>query len=507
MKPLRSVNGWRRLRQAAQILALLLFLYLLLGAHEGDTAFIPRDLFFRLDPLAGLSAMLASRRWVASMALGAITLLLALAVGRVWCGWICPLGTLVGWVPGRRPRPNSSDVPSYWRQGKYLLLFTILLAALLGSLTLVILDPITLVFQTTASVVLPGLASKIADLDQSLYDVEPLRPAVERFDAFIQDSPLTEQSFFLPSLLVALPIVVILALNAVRPHFWCRYLCPLGGFLGLVSKVAQIRYQVDEAKCTSCERCAPICPTGAIDPDENFAANVAECITCLDCLDACPEKAIAFRGQWGLVAEAPQDPSRRRFLVSSGAAAVGAALLWAFPFVSKTEAQVVRPPGASEEDLLSACIRCGECVNVCPTDAIQASYSPENAEGLWTPMLALRVGYCDYSCKSCGEVCPTGAIAELTLEEKRGTSIGIARIDQERCIPYAEGLNCIVCEEICPVPKKAIRVDEQEMEDPNGGTTFLYLPTVIEDLCIGCGICEYRCPVDGESAIRVFPAD
>jgi len=120
-------------------------------------------------------------------------------------------------------------------------------------------------------------------------------------------------------------------------------------------------------------------------------------------------------------------------------------------------------------------------------------------------MLVPRVGYCDYSCNSCGQACPTGAISKLTLEEKRRTVVGIARIDQERCIPYAEGLNCIVCEEMCPVPKKAIRVDEQEVEGPNGDTTVVFLPTVVEDQCIGCGICEYRCPVEGESAIRIFP--
>jgi len=120
-------------------------------------------------------------------------------------------------------------------------------------------------------------------------------------------------------------------------------------------------------------------------------------------------------------------------------------------------------------------------------------------------MLVPRVGYCDYSCNSCGQACPTGAISKLTLEEKRRTVVGIARIDQERCIPYAEGLNCIVCEEMCPVPKKAIRVDEQEVEGPNGDTTVVFLPVVVEDQCIGCGICEYRCPVNGESAIRVFP--
>jgi MauM/NapG family ferredoxin protein len=502
---LKRSNGWRRLRQAVQILALLLFLYLLLGTARGGTTFLPHNLFLRLDPLAGISAMLAGRSWIAPMALGGVTLLLTLAVGRAWCGWVCPLGTLVGWMPARRPRRSRSDIASHWRQVKYFLLFTVLLAAALGSLTLLILDPIALVFQTVGSVLLPGLSSRIAALQEWLYDIEALQPTVEWFNTHIQDSPLAEQNFFLPSLLIVLPFVVILALNAIRPRFWCRYLCPLGGLLGLVSKVAQIRYKVDEEKCKPCQLCASTCPTGAIDPERKFAASAAECTTCLDCLEICPKGAISFRGQWGLVAQPPQDPSRRQFLGSLGVAAVGAALLWAFPLLNKREPKLVRPPGASEEDLLSKCTRCGQCVNVCPTDAIQPSYSLAELEGLWTPMLVPRLGYCDYSCKSCGQVCPTGAISKLTLEEKRRTVIGVARIDQERCIPWAEGRNCIICEEMCPVPEKAIRVDEQRVDDGHGGTTSVLHPTVKEDLCIGCGICEYRCPVDGESAIRVFP--
>jgi translation initiation factor RLI1 len=95
----------------------------------------------------------------------------------------------------------------------------------------------------------------------------------------------------------------------------------------------------------------------------------------------------------------------------------------------------------------------------------------------------------------------------LALDEKRRTSIGIARIDRERCIAWAEGRDCIVCEEMCPVPEKAIRLDEQGKEDLHGATPSILRPVVVEGLCIGCGICEYRCPVDGEAAIRVFPAD
>ena len=106
---------------------------------------------------------------------------------------------------------------------------------------------------------------------------------------------------------------------------------------------------------------------------------------------------------------------------------------------------------------------------------------------------------------SCEKVCPTGAIASLPLSKKRETVIGIARIDQERCIPWAEGRECIVCEEMCPIPQKAIHLNGQGRGYRGGQTASVHLPRVREHLCTGCGICEYQCPVDGESAIRVFP--
>ncbi|MFC1893118.1 hypothetical protein ACFLYR_03665 [Chloroflexota bacterium] len=55
----KDSKTWRRLRQAVQILALLLFLYLMLGTRQDGTTILPHDLFFRLDPLAGIAAMVA----------------------------------------------------------------------------------------------------------------------------------------------------------------------------------------------------------------------------------------------------------------------------------------------------------------------------------------------------------------------------------------------------------------------------------------------------------------
>lgn len=503
----KSSRKWRRSRQIVQVLSLLLFLYLLIATQQTSTTWLPHDLFFRLDPLTGIAAMLASRNWIAPLALGVITLLLTLTVSRAWCGWLCPLGTILDWTPSRRPRRDRLDIPpSYWRQGKYLLLATVLFAALLGGLTLIFLDPITLLFRTVASFVLPGLTSLVNQIESGTACPVALRPVVSWLDGLLRGTVINEQPFWMPNVAIAAFFAAVLALNAIRSRFWCRYLCPLGGLLGLIGKITWIRHTIDEKKCISCRACAIICPTAAIDPAQKFAANTAECITCLKCVEICPTQAISFRNGWKL---APQyhDPSRRQFLASLGLAAVGAALLRIIPLLGTKVASFVRPPGSTEVSLQNKCIRCGECARVCPTGVIQPAVSPGDQGKPWAPRLYTRLAYCDFSCNSCGQVCPTGAIAPLSLEEKRNAIIGTARIDRTRCIPWAEGKPCIVCEEMCPVPQKAIRLNDGGQGRGGGDGNGVQRPHVEPELCIGCGICEHYCPVAGEAAIRVFPGE
>jgi ferredoxin len=142
-------------------------------------------------------------------------------------------------------------------------------------------------------------------------------------------------------------------------------------------------------------------------------------------------------------------------------------------------------------------------MTVCPTSGLQPVALEAGLEGVWTPRLVPRLGYCDYGCTACGEACPSGAIPPLDLDRKRSTVIGMAVVDRNRCWPWAYGVPCIVCEEMCPLPEKAIRLEEVVVTDNQGESVVVQRPYVLEDACIGCGICEYRCPVEGPAAIRV----
>ncbi len=118
--------------------------------------------------------------------------------------------------------------------------------------------------------------------------------------------------------------------------------------------------------------------------------------------------------------------------------------------------------------MAAKCIRCGECIKACPTAAIQPSRVEEGAETFWTPVIVPRTGFCQYSCNACGQACPVAAIPPLPLAEKQVTPIGRAFIDRDRCLPWAQNTPCIVCEEMCPVPQKAILLNNVEVETGDG---------------------------------------
>jgi formate hydrogenlyase subunit 6/NADH:ubiquinone oxidoreductase subunit I len=170
--------------------------------------------------------------------------------------------------------------------------------------------------------------------------------------------------------------------------------------------------------------------------------------------------------------------------------------------------RLIRPPGARpEREFLERCTACGLCMKVCPTGGLQPAITEAGLEGIWTPRLVPKIGYCDYNCNRCGHVCPTQAIQPLTVEAKHQTKIGLASFDTTRCIPYAYGRDCMVCEEHCPIPDKAIYSLPVVVEDHDGNRKTIKQPHVDPDLCIGCGICENVCPYQDSPGIRVTSAN
>jgi MauM/NapG family ferredoxin protein len=271
-----------------------------------------------------------------------------------------------------------------------------------------------------------------------------------------------------------------------------------------VSKVALLRPVIGVA-CNRCAQCVGVCRVDAIDARGGYEIIPAECTVCLDCLAACPEGGIGFRWHWRPAPLRETDPSRRQVLTALATGAVGVAVLRTGIRAKQPHPQLIRPPGVEDEDdFLARCLRCSQCMKVCPTSGLQPALFETGLEGLWTPRLVPRLGYCDYGCNACGQVCPSGAIPPLDLTRKREAIIGVAVIDRDCCLPWAYGTPCIVCEEMCPTPEKAIKLEEVAVTDDRGESIVVQRPYVLENLCIGCGICEYQCPVEGKAAIGVY---
>jgi ferredoxin len=478
-------------------------MYLFVQAVYLNGSTLASDLFYRLDPLIAATAMLAGRALKAGSLYALITLLAALIFGRVWCGWLCPFGSLLEWFsPGSRGRL----IPSGWRTVKYLLFFVLIFAAVLGNQTLAFMDPISILTRSMTAAIWPAVRFLIYGLESLLYKFEFLWPLLDSFDRGIL-LPLFQgiESVFIAGLPIFLFLAVILALNWAAERFWCRYLCPLGGMLGLVSRLSFIRRQVGDA-CTNCGKCARICPTGTIDPSKAYASDPAECTVCYDCVDECPAQAISFAPRlpgWKMAEAQPYDPDKRQTLLILAGTLGGLALTGIEPVRRRQLERLLRPPGARLTEFTSVCMRCGECVRVCPTQGLQPSLLEGGWQNIYTPRLVPRLGYCSYTCTACIQTCPTGAIPPLSIEEKQKTPIGLASINTDRCLPWAYQTICSVCEEMCPLPEKAINLIDEEITAVDGRLMILKKPVVNRELCIGCGICEYHCPAGGEAAIQV----
>ncbi|HSJ57537.1 MAG TPA: 4Fe-4S binding protein, partial [Anaerolineae bacterium] len=454
-----SARVWRRLRQSVQIAALVTFVSILIYANAQHSGRLWPDVLVRLDPLLAGSASVAGRALVGGLALAGAVLFLTLLFGRAWCGWLCPLGTLLGWL-GPRPRRHDAHVPAQaWRAAKYLLLVAAVVLALVGSQALAWLDPVTIFNRTFTTAAWPALRHAVVQTEAFLYRFPALwAPLDAAHGAIVQPLFQDVQPLFSLGLLAALFFAGLAALNWTAPRFWCRYLCPLGGLLGLVSRFALVRREVDR-DCTACARCAHVCPTGTIDPERGYRSDPAECIVCLDCLAACTHVGTTFRLQlprWRPAPRQAYDPSRRALLAAGGGAVTAAALSGVEPAARHRDPYLLRPPGASLVDFDALCVRCGACVRVCPSQGLQPSLFEAGVQGFLTPRLVPRLGACSFPCAACGQVCPTGALPRLTLAEKQAMPIGLARIDRDRCLPWAYNTPCIVCEEACPIADKAI---------------------------------------------------
>jgi len=499
MKPAIS---YRLLRRISQLLFLALFFYLFRITDYSGSDTIPYavNLFFRLNPLVAASTMLAAKAFIGILFPSVIILAITIVFGRVFCGWLCPLGTLLDWAT---PLIKPAKKKYRFRHIKYALMIFILVAALFGLQLTGYFDPFSILVRGLTFSIDPGLNFIVSWFFDNIYFHGPnwLTALSEPAYSFLKSTMLPyKQTFFSLCLLSFIILVTIFFLEKLGRRFWCRNLCPLGAMLALFSRWSFLR-RLPVKTCANCRQCAEDCRMDAFE-EKGFLMN-EECNLCMDCIDDCRDSITSFRFMLPKN-KVPVSLDRRVFIQSSVAAI-------ALPVLSKVNAThrvpapyLLRPPGVQiEKEFLSMCVRCGECMKVCIQNALQPAFLESGYEGMFSPRLVPRLGYCEFNCNLCGQVCPTGAIKKMRLEQKQKFVIGKAFFNKNRCLPFAENTPCMVCEEHCPTFDKAIRFKKVMRPDSKGKARVLKEPYVIKDLCIGCGICEKVCPLEGESAIRV----
>jgi len=425
-------------------------------------------------------------------------LLVSALFGRVYCSTICPLGTfqdiVIRWSRRSRRRRWFHYRRAPYRLQYGLLALTVILA-LSGSMILVnALEPFSIFGRIAGGLARPVLMTlnNIGAVLSSSLDVYVL--------SAIPTPPLEYGLLALPAVFLA--VVAVLAF--FRGRLFCNSLCPVGALLGLVSRVAVFRIVIDHSTCKDCGLCEKVCKASCIDSTAK-TIDFDACVSCFNCIQACPTVGLRYEGFRQRAASSAGrsiDAGRRMFLrtfwaplasllVPAGrpdgvdsVAAVRGAVVAAGP---------VTPPGSMGIARFSSlCTACHLCVSVCPTQVLQPSFLEYGFDGIFQPRMDYAVSYCNYDCVLCGEVCPSGAIMRLPVEDKKLTQIAKARFIKDVCIVITKKKDCAACAEHCPT--KAVRMVPYEK---------LRLPEVNNDICVGCGACEHACPVEPRRAILV----
>ena len=452
---------------------------------------IAAEFFLVIDPLVSLSTAVAARSWVWSLLCAAVILLVCILIPRGFCGYLCPLGTtidLFDWAVGRRITRFRVAGDGWWVHIKYYLLLGCLVAALSG-------------------VLFTGFVAAIPVITRGiLFLGGPLQTGLLR--GWHQVPPLNAGH----ALSIAL-FFAVLGLGLLRPRFWCKYVCPSGAVFSLGNLFRASERKV-ESSCIHCNKCIEVCPFDAIKPD--FTTRTTDCTLCQTCGGVCPTHAIKFVGRWEVAGlKAVNDPpthetslGRRGFL----AAGVGLTAGIVGGLASSSVTRVlgakldhpnaflpVRPPGSvPEREFLGMCIRCGECFKACPNDVLQPLGFQQGLEGLWTPHVVADWSGCASSCNNCGQVCPTGAIRALPLEEKKAARMGLAIVNERTCLPFAGREECRLCVDECiaagyhAIEFTRVGTQADEFGVPIEGTGML-APVVQPETCVGCGLCQTRC--------------
>jgi len=515
---------------------------------------LPLQLKF-LEEIQLLPALLALNVGV----LAALTLL-TFIFGRVYCSSVCPLGVyqdvvsrIRKWTSSRKHKKRYKYLPPLnWMRYGFLGLTVVAFVA--GLHVLVgLLDPYSAFGRMTVHLLKPVYQAG----NNLLFNI---------FSSFGNHTFYKIAIYLLSvsSLVVALATLAVVSVLAWRNgRIYCNTVCPVGTTLGLISRYSLFQIRFDSSACTLCGSCARRCKSSCID-FKQMSVDSSRCVNCFDCIDVCKESGLHYRlprkgetlvqplvrpeaggmrvpgrnrrkkaaeasareSAMGMKSQdktiltlsgATTGDSRRRFLAAVGVAGLAATRLIAdknpgkagissrmkyvpelgIELGSKREVartKPIMPPGATDfKRFTEKCTSCHLCVAKCPAQIIKPAFLDYGLGGMLQPMLHFDNHFCNYDCTICCDVCPTDALLPLSKDDKHHNQMGVVQLYLENCIVYTDETSCGACSEHCPT--QAVHMVPYK--------DSLTIPKIEQNICVGCGGCEYVCPAKPWKAIFV----
>ncbi|MDR1878668.1 MAG: 4Fe-4S dicluster domain-containing protein [Bacteroidales bacterium] len=474
-----------------------LVIFVLLTCYFLDFAGILPDKLYNLTLIQFIPALLALNIGV-MLALTGITLL----AGRIYCSSVCPLGIFQDIISHIARHTFQKKKKYGYRKINHLLRWLVVTSVVvlffLGfSLLVDIIDPYSAYGRITVHLFKP-----IYLLGNNL--LAYIFNSFGNYTFYRTEILMLSVSAFVIGLLTFL-LIAFLAWKYGR--LYCNTICPVGTVLGFIAKFSFFKVRIDASKCNHCGLCAAKCKSSCINAQE-ARIDYSRCVDCFNCLDHCHQQAISFdfrrKEQSPERTEATVNTHKRQFLLTG---LTGILTLPSLLAQEKTklasgelrEKSLVRqtaisPPGAiSTEHLLRHCTSCHLCISKCPSKVLKPAFMEYGVGGMMQPLMYFEKGFCNFDCTVCSSVCPSKALKPLTKEEKHLTQVGKVIFIESLCVVYKEGTNCGACSEHCPT--QAVK-----MLPYKDGLT---IPFIDQDICVGCGGCEFICPARPHRAIHV----
>ncbi len=426
-------------------------------------------------------------------------IILTFLFGRVYCSTLCPLGVLQDVIirfANIRKRKNRFRFRKQYYLLHYSLFALIVILALAGSIVLLnLLEP----FSNYGRIVANLLSPLVVSLNNGF---EYIFDHLEIMSLFhIQIIYVSAMS----AISAGLFLLVIVYLSYNHGRLFCNTLCPVGALLSILSRFTIFKIIIDVNNCKECGLCEKVCKASCINSN-NKEIDFAACVGCFNCISACPTVGISYDARKKKIhtTEININKSRRSVMKIFALPTFGITFSKIFNDVLEnpknesgyleTHKHPISPPGSlSVERFASLCTACHLCVSSCPTQVLYPSLLEYGIAGLFQPRLNFDLNYCNYDCIICSQICPSGAILPIDINTKKEIQIGKVEFFKPDCIVVTKGRDCGACSEHCPT--KAVKMVPYKK--------YLMIPEIEIDLCVGCGACQYACPVLPNKAIYV----